>query len=313
MSVDCTGRIVDRTIKTEADYAKRAMQLFQQAKREDASVNNLADVVGWFCRQHARWAPSTVRQYRAALLYDLASDATPFGDRPTLSEALGAGPRAKDGGPKRTSSRKRKSLRIEEFTKLLEFFNQSIHADDKLILGFVALGAALFLRPIEYLSAEVIGTTIIVQNAKSTNGRANGVERERDLSTMPPGTLDNLKTFLVALKRALEHTGDWRRLRDRLAARLARVCKKLGIGRVSLYTLRHVGIATAKTWMTPIEVAASAGHGAVRTATSHYAKRRTGWIGLKLAGKPSAKSISRVRGEFRIFQPRTAGANLNPG
>lgn len=313
MSVDCTGRIVDRTSKTEADYAKRVKQLFEQAKRDDVSVNDLVDVIGWFCRQHARWAPSTIRQYRAALLYDLASDATHFDDRTKLSKALGAGPRAKDGGPKRTSSKKRKSLRIEEFTKLVENLNRSIHADDKLILGFVALGAALFLRPIEYLNAEVIGTTIIVQNAKSTNGRANGVERERDLSTMPPGTLDKLKTFLAELKRAFLTTGDWRKLRDRLAARLARVCKTLGMTRVSLYTLRHVGIATAKTWMTPVEVAASAGHGSVRTATSHYAKRRTGWMGLILAGKPSAESISRVRGEFKSFQPRTAGAKPNPG
>lgn len=313
MSVDCTGRIVNRTIETEADYAKRAMQLFQQAKREDASVNDLADVVGWFCRQHARWAPSTVRQYRAALLYDLTSGATDYNDRLTLSKALDAGPRAKGCGPKRTSSRKRKSLRIEEFTKLLEFFNHSIHADDKLILGFIALGAALFLRPVEYLQAKVTGTTLIVQNAKSTNGRANGTQRERDLSTMPPSTIANLKTFLSELRNALISTGDWRKLRDRLAARLARVCKKLAIKRVSLYTVRHVGIATAKTWMAPVEVAASAGHGSVRTATTHYAKRRTGWLGLKLAGKPSAKSIARVRGEFRTFKPQTAGARLHPG
>lgn len=313
MSVDCTGRVVDRTRKTEADYAKRAKQLFQQAKRDDASINDLAGVVDWFCRQHARWAPSTVRQYRAALLYDLASDADHFDDQPTLSKALGAGPRAKEGGPKRTSSRKRKSLSIDEFTKLVENLNRSVHADDKLILGFVALGAALFLRPIEYLDAEVTGTTIIVQNAKATNGRANGTVRARDLSTMPPGTLDNLKTFLVALKKALATTGDWRRLRDRLAARLARVCKKLAMKRVSLYTFRHVGIATAKTWMAPVEVAASAGHGSVRTATTHYAKRRTGWPGLKLAGKPSAESIARVRGEFRTFKPQTAGARLHPG
>src|SRR5690606_24510420 len=92
--------------------------------------------------------------------------------------------------------------------------------------------------------------------------------------------------------------------RGRLAARLARVCKTLGIPRVSFYTLRHVGMATAKSWMTPLEVAAAAGHGSVRTAMSHYAKRRSGWVGLKLAGKPTAASIARVRGRPKLFRPQ---------
>ena len=106
--------------------------------------------------------------------------------------------------------------------------------------------------------------------------------------------------------------GSWKKLHDRLASRLARICKTLGIPRVSLYTLRHVGMATAKTWMAPVEVAAASGHASIRTATSHYAKCRTGWAGLRLVGKPSPRSIAQVRGTLKLFEPKTSAPRTEP-
>lgn len=304
MMTDCTGRIVTKTPRTEAAYQTRAHNLLMMAKREDAAVEDLADLIDWFGARHSRWAPSTVRQYRAALAHALETATFDAIDKARLNEQLHAGPAPKTKGPKRTSARKRKSLKRDEFVRLGEFLRRSARPDDLLVHSFIALGAALFLRPVEYLNARVEGTMLIVANAKATNGRGNGAQRERDLSEMEPKAIAALKTFLVRLRTALRDTGNWTRLRDRLAARLARICKRLKIARVSFYTLRHTGMATAKTWMSPVEVAAAAGHAAVRTATSHYAKRRTGWLGLKLAGKPSAASIARVRGQPKLFQPR---------
>jgi integrase len=112
-----------------------------------------------------------------------------------------------------------------------------------------------------------------------------------------------LVKFLERLRTAVQEAGAWKKLHNRLASRLARICKCLGIARVSLYTLRHVGMATAKSWMAPEEVAASAGHASVHTAMTHYAKRRTGWVGLRLAGRPSPASVARVRGAAQVFRP----------
>lgn len=302
MMIDCTGRTVTRTSGTVIAYRTRADQLLQMAKREGA-VHGLDNLVVWFAAQHDRWASATVRQYRAALLHELETTVVDAADKILLGERLRAGPVPKTKGPKRTSARKRKSLKIEEFMKLGAFLGTSARPDDQLIRGFIVFGAALFLRPVEYLGAGIEESTLIVPNSKATNDRANGVQRERDLSDMDAKTLGALKMFLQRLRQALEHAGSWTKLRDRLSARLARVCKRFKIARVSLYTLRHVGMATAKTWMTPVEVAAASGHAAVRTATSHYAKRRTGWVGLKLAGKPSPDSISRVRGQPKLFRP----------
>ena len=128
--------------------------------------------------------------------------------------------------------------------------------------------------------------------------------RKRDIADMGAQGIASLELFLRRLNKASHAAGGWAKLHGRLASRLARVCKAVGIDRVSLYTLRHVGIASAKTWMEPHEVAAAAGHGSVHTATSHYAKRRTGWRGLRLAGKPLPESIANVRGTARYFQPQ---------
>lgn len=302
--IDCTGRSVTRTDETIAAYQARADKLLLMAKRETPAIDDLGGLIAWFAAQHDRWAPSTVRQYRAALVHALETRALDALDKDLLNGQVHAGPAPKTKGPKRSSARKRKSLKREEFIRLGEFLGHSGQPDDLLIHGFVVFGAALFLRPVEYLNALVEGTMLIVLNAKATNGRGNGAQRERNLAGMEPKAVAALKTFLVRLRNALRDTGNWTTLRDRLAARLARICTRLKIARVSFYTLRHTGMATAKSWMSPVEVAAAAGHAAVRTATSHYAKRRTGWVGLKLAGKPSSASIARVRGQPKLFRPR---------
>ncbi|WP_354063330.1 hypothetical protein [Devosia sp. 2618] len=173
-----------------------------------------------------------------------------------------------------------------------------------MIRGLLAYGVALFLRPVEYLGARVDGNTLIVPNAKATNGRANGDVRKRSSDNMAPKAKASLVKFLSHFGEVAAAAESWKKFHDRLSARLARICKTLNIRRVSFYTLRHVGMATAKTWMTPHEVAAAAGHASMRTATSHYAKRRSGWHGLKLAGKPIAVSMAQVIREAKAFTPR---------
>lgn len=303
MARDCTGRMATRTGSTIAAYQDRFDKLRLMAEREQRAGGDVEDVVTWFCRGHERWASSTVRQYRAAILHELETTRLLPALHTQLEERLRKGPDPKKSGPKRTSAKKRKSLSIEEFKRLERFLKSSGRTDDWLIRCFLGFGIALFLRPSEYRSAQVKGTTLIVHNAKASNGRANGRQRERDIAGLGVEGISALVKFLRRLREETDEAGSWKKVHDRLASRLARVCSHLGIARVSLYTLRHVGMATAKTWMAPVEVAAAAGHASVHTATSHYAKRRTGWIGLRLAGKPSAESVAKVRGTAKLFKP----------
>ncbi len=309
MVQDCTGRAVTRTKDTEADYAYRFLAL-QRAARGDGFCVDMEQVIAWFGLQHSCWAESTVRQYRAAIRYALERDMVEGRDRDLLIKRLQDGPIPKTGGPKLTSARKRKSLKREEFLTLMQHLESSERADDQLIRGLLAYGVALFLRPVEYLGARVDGDTLVVPNAKATNGRANGRARERSLDNMSPKAKASLVKFLQHFSEVAAAAESWKKFHDRLSARLARICETLNIRRVSFYTLRHVGMATAKTWMTPREVAAAAGHASIRTATSHYAKRRSGWHGLKLAGKPSVISMARVGGEMKVFRPRDTAPDL---
>lgn len=303
MKRDCTGRIVSRNNKTRASYRKRYRALRLMAEREERAGGDIDDVVGWFCSQNHRWKEESVRHYRAAIAQELEDTVMRSDWRNQLERRLSAGPTPLIDGPKRTSAKKRKSLELNELATLDAYLKASKRKDDWLINCFLAFGVALFLRPMEYLQTRVEGSVLIVQNAKASNGRANGEQRKRDIADMGPQAIAVLQLFLRRLRKAATEAGGWDSLHGRLASRLARVCKAVGVDRVSLYTMRHVGMATAKTWLEPHEVAAAAGHGSVHTATSHYAKRRTGWQGFRLAGKPLPESIAKVRGTVRYFQP----------
>jgi integrase len=290
-----------RTQATEASYRNTYCDLRHIAERDARAGGDLFEVVAWFCSKHDYWSSSTIRQYRAALRFTVRTTERLHPDRRRfLMMRLRRGPDARHSGPRRTAARKRKSLPYAEWTLLMQTVRNSPSPDGRLLLCFLIFGPALFLRPSEYLAARVEGNVLVVRNGKATNGRANGEERSRDLD-MPASVIDELATFLALLAEAAQTAGSPERLFDRLSARLARVCKRCGVRRVSLYTLRHVGIATAKAWMTPAEVAAAAGHASTRTASAHYAKRRHGWGDVRLAGLPTAASIQAVR---QVGNPR---------
>ena len=273
------------------------------AEREAGAGGDIDAVIAWFYRQDYRWASSTIRQYRAALRCALELSRLHPSVRERLEELVAKGPAPRISGPKRTSAKKRKSLSPEEFSRLIQYLRRTRRPDDALIASFLGFGIVLFLRPSEYLQACIKGNILYVKNAKSTNGRGNGECRARDLAPLGEALIRKLDLFLRNLRKAVDAAGGWRVLHGRLAARLARVCRTLNIKRVSLYTLRHVGMATAKLHLEAREVAAAAGHASVATTTSHYAKRRTGWRGLKVVCRPAVDSIERVRGEVRYFRP----------
>ena len=122
-----------------------------------------------------------------------------------------------------------------------------------------------------------------------------GKERQRDLNAYHKADLQDLRNLLATLQARAAEVLSFSLLWARLASRIARACKQIGIRRVSLYTTRHVGMANAKSWMSPAQVAASAGHKTTATATSHYAKRRSGWgSAVKHVAGPSAEDVKKV-------------------
>ncbi|MEH2512270.1 hypothetical protein V1291_003624 [Nitrobacteraceae bacterium AZCC 1564] len=167
---------------------------------------------------------------------------------------------------------------------------------------FLAHNVLLFLRPIEWQTAVVRDGYLVIRNAKATNGRSIGSERRRDLSDYGTDAVKDLSDLLARLRERGAQVGSFRHLWARLASRIARACQSIKIKRVAPYTSRHVGMANAKSWMSPWEIAASAGHKSTATATSHYAKRRTGWgPKAKRIARPSTEDVEKV-----IRSPKTS-------
>ncbi len=160
------------------------------------------------------------------------------------------------------------------------------------------------LRPIEWQSAIVILNaeqldehtltdfdfnysggypSLLVENAKATNGRSFGRFRCIDLSEVSEQGITFIKiACFYAHKMPLEDGKDtadvfWEKYYDKLRFSLYRVVQKIlgkkGEG-ISLYTFRHQCIANLKAIRSPEELAVMVGHGNDITATEHYGKQR---------------------------------------
>jgi hypothetical protein len=292
VGIDGTQRQVSKSPGTIEAYRARYPQL---ARRAAVEPHNHAEVVDWFVAQNDTWSVSTISQYRGAIIQAIEDDLGSGEFVEHLLTRLAAGPCARVGGPRRTSARKRKSIPRPEFVRLIQYLTRGRKPYDVLIARILTHNVRLFLRKVEWQTAAIQNGFLVIQNAKATNGRSFGPERRRDLSNYGSDGTTDLRELLPILTERAGSPEGFKKLWGRLASRLARVCNRVGIKRVAPYTTRHAGMANAKSWMSPAEVAASAGHKSTATATSHYAKRRTGW-GAKVerVARPSPEDVERV-------------------
>jgi hypothetical protein len=94
----------------------------------------------------------------------------------------------------------------------------------------------------------------------------------------------------------VEKHGSWEKVHAILAERLARICRRLRLVRISLYSLRHAAIATWKrAKLSRIEIAALAGHISIMTASRYYAPSKHGWDPETVCVKADPQTISVVR------------------
>jgi integrase len=149
----------------------------------------------------------------------------------------------------------------------------------RLLLALVTVSPVLGLRPTEWVGARVDGLRLIVPCAKVTNGRGLAAERPLVLGGLHESIVLAVRVVIDLMPQALDaHGGNWRRVLKALAERLARACETATVRRLSLYSFRHVAIATWKArGLPPAVIAALAGHRSTRTARSWYAGGRDGW------------------------------------
>ena len=160
------------------------------------------------------------------------------------------------------------------------------------LLLLLALGPTLGLRPIEWTRAAIDEEKLTILNAKSTNGRANGPVREFLRHDLPPKVDQFAGTLIAIMKTLMERVGNWRRLLGQIAERLARICARLEIRRLCLYSLRHICLANAEAiGFSDAERAALAGHRSKNTARRHYAGAKHGWGPGSVVARPIASVL----------------------
>ena len=262
----------------------------------------MAETVAWFCRQDARWSAATGRQYQAALRFTVRCD-TAFGilepdDATVLLEKIAHPPLPKSRKAERlTSAKKRRNVPYAQFEIVIALLDVGDELD-RVAGRFLYCNVRLGLRPIEWQSAVVAGSTLEVLCAKNTNGRAVAEYRPLELDAVfeeRPDFLRTLEQFIQNLHGLARAAGSWATLWSRLASRIARACRSLSVKRIALYTGRHIAIATAKQIMTPIAVAAFAGHASARTAGTHYARHGTGFAAHITCARPAIELLDCVR------------------
>lgn len=298
--------LVTRTAKTEEAYRQRLASLIAMAARETFAEPSLPATALWFVSQHERWRRATVAQYRASLQFGAGEALHAGGVSARMAEQLTAvlanGPRHKVGGVKLTSSRKRKTLPDADIDALIASIRLGTHRLDRLLRAYIAFSIIFFPRPSEWATARIEGSYLLFENAKNTNGRSHGRERSLSISGLDLPSQGLLAQFLRDMTAHATSEGSHAKLMTLLAARLARHSKQAGITRVAPYTLRHLGMATAKRFLQIEEVAAAAGHGSSRTASEHYAKRRYGRISPTFVPRPAAEDVARVRRTAKAFK-----------
>jgi integrase len=195
------------------------------------------------------------------------------------------------------------------FERTLRILRESKSKTSQDAADLLVATAITGLRPSEWAAAEIRGRVLVVQNAKHSDVRANGPERELEL----------LDTITAEERSAIERTMELIRAKGYKTVRpnvskafkdaLGSAIKQLGESRwylrLRLYDFRHQFSADAKMeWgIGAGMVAAAMGHSVEDTAVEHYGKRKHGKGGMKV--RPSAASIAKVRRLYPVQAPLT--------
>jgi len=296
-----------KTAATIEFYRKEGRRLVAQAGASGISdeFEKIMFTVQWFAAQHHRWKPASIRIFRAALR-QLAADYAEIvhinqQDLNAFESALQFGPRPKSRKAEKIgASKKRKSVKDSEIKQLYRYLREKDTPTSRVLAKWLIFGAHFGWRPAEALRGlSIEDGNLIIKCAKTTNGRGIGEKRKVEIKN--DRVRQELEKFIAELNALTSQVDDVSTIHDRFAKALAAACDACKIRRISLYTLRHQSLATAKVTMAPEEVAAFAGHGNVNTAFTHYARRRSGWD-VKPAVAVSPAEVALVRGEFQQFR-----------
>ncbi|UKA04723.1 hypothetical protein [Photobacterium damselae] len=299
-----------KTKNTKLNYYDRALLLQIKAYREfKANPNAIKDFnpkfVGLTHRERsftgmhivdtAIWADvewrknlskSTWRTYRSALSFyaELMHNKNLLNvvEMNTLKDTLSGYGECLNKSTK-TSSQKKKNQQNKDHDLLMEYLKTSKSSFASRLMMWMHVNRMVGLRPCEWKksSVEAINDRIslVVRNAKATNGRAHGTQRIISLDHISEKNVINIEKFAKYCGQLAEK-GEFEGMYEGCRKLLQRSSRKLWgkrLKHITLYSSRHQFSSDLKlNGRTMKDIAYLMGHISTDTATHHYGKKRFG-------------------------------------
>lgn len=208
----------------------------------------------------------------------------------------------------KTSGTKLKRFSWGDFQRITDHLRKKTGKWHRPLLDWLICGCLTGLRPQEWVGAEIQDhegePSLIVKNAKQTNGRAHGPTRTLLLSSLSVDEIQTLRNHIERVKTwsGMDQFDDFY---TGCSLTLYYVSRKLWPRRqkhVTLYSCRHQFSANAKaSGFSTTEIAAMMGHRVDTTATKHYGKKVAGNELLRVRALDS--DVQRIEQKFK---PRDA-------
>lgn len=317
-----------RTEETESDYRYRCENLLENYAKTgnpdwDISPESL---IQWLTLKRNDSSPAYWGRIRSALVWFFKNIG-----HPGLSDSIQRISKEGCAPPRFTSAKKKKSVSDDELVELANYLLGAGSSDvSRETYKFFVSGVLTGMRPCEWARCEfkivrdsqffdlktlesqdiltpdkVDGIQIIVQNAKATNGRANGPTRPLLFSNLHPQEIDVLLEHWRSVERELQ-LGTFPEFQRRCSDKIRYAGNKIWPSkrkRISLYSGRHQSMANGKASGLPKKViAAMHGHATDRTAGEHYGKKQYGKSGRVYFEVP----------EELVSQVKEVPSNWNP-
>lgn len=182
-----------------------------------------------------------------------------------------------------SSERRTSALKVEDatdqearnlFVELKRSGLKSRNPNAILAALFVLVAGHCGFRPIELREASFDGIWLTLPNAKKRPGHPP--TRRLNLSSLHVDVRTGVSLLLNLIDHDLSKR-EFAKWQKCLAGQLRRGCERIGIRNLSLYSFRHVAVASwSAAGLSIDEIAKLCGHLSVRTAHAHYARADVG-------------------------------------
>lgn len=304
-----------KTRATEVAYQRILETVQRHAARLEASgafpeiPDRSIRLAATLLELEAHVQPATFRMYKAAVLHSITVDPTEQSEdarellEPELTEDHTLRKHEIDLARKDNltslvgSQQRADHLSQQDWSILIEALLASKSRYGTAAALWLVATMETGLRPCEWRSAKIGSSkTLVVRNAKGTNGRAHSPTRTLDMFRSPAPIWIAISDFMEIVQN---HGPDgflglYNGVREAIAV----------VGRRSLsprkkypalYTARDHFASRAKATFTRVAVAALMGHASVDTAPRHYAPARHARGGRPLAVQPSTQDLYAVQ------------------